>query len=78
MASTSGGSWVLAACESDMSNSPPWLALASVAAANSKARSTEASSEARLSCRLSKAPPLIRASTVRLLSRLRSTRTQKS
>ena len=75
---TSSGSCVLAACESDMSNSPLWLALACVAAEKSKARSTDAINSARFRCSLSKAPPLISASTVRLFSLLRSTRTQKS
>ncbi|OQC03531.1 MAG: hypothetical protein BWX79_02620 [Alphaproteobacteria bacterium ADurb.Bin100] len=37
-----------------------------------------ATSAARLSCNESKAPALISASTVRLFSRVRSTRTQKS
>ncbi|MNS88786.1 hypothetical protein D3C72_1227760 [compost metagenome] len=78
--SASGGSCVLEPTASSpiMSNRPPWLALAWVVAANSKATSIDSSSARRLRLMLSKAPPLIRASTVRLLSLLRSTRRQKS
>ena len=46
--------------------------------AQSKARPTLASSDARSGCSASKAPALISASTTRLLMRLRSTRAQKS
>ena len=77
---TKSGSWVLDPCESspNMSNKPPWLALATVAAANSKALSMLTDKAARFMCKESKAPALMSASTVRLLMRLRSTRTAKS
>ena len=57
--------------------SPPWLALATVAAANSKGF-VDADAEQRRTVHAaapSKAPALISASTVRLLIRVRSTRT---
>ena len=77
VASTRSGSAVAEPC----SQSPKMStceALAAVALANSKARSTEAISDARFCWIASNAPALMSASTVRLLMRWRSMRTQKS
>ena len=75
---TSSGSLVDAAWLSPKSNRPPWSALAASVSAYSKASDTLASRAARLSAKVSKAPALIKASTTRLLTSLRSTRVQKS
>ena len=77
---TMSGSRVLepSACESALSNKPPWWALACTLAAKSKARSMLATKLARFRSRSSNAPALIKASTLRLFTRVRSMRTQKS
>ena len=77
VASTISGSAVAEPCSLSPKMST-CAALASVALAKSKARSTEAMSDARFCWIESKAPALMSASTVRLLMRWRSTRTQKS
>ena len=79
-ADTNGGSCVDEPWPSSpkSSNRPPCEAFTTWESAQSKASDTLASKAARSICMASKAPALISASTARLLTRLQSTREQKS